>query len=122
MVTFTNPRLVAEFNDWPMGGNKRGYCVFKIEHNSKRGYRHTRQTTGKLKTATFGGKGAIVDGDDGRTYLIQFAGLYDFINVWKSDFPIKVAGEQVTGKAGGGIFREDARYEELKALIMQANA
>jgi hypothetical protein len=117
MVTFSNPRLEAKFDDWPLGGNRRGPCRFWFE-NKKGKYRVCRQTTGKPKTQTYGGKGCIVDGDDGRTYILQFAGVYDFIQVHGSDF--MNANEKVVGKSGG-VFPEDARYAELKALILQAH-
>jgi hypothetical protein len=94
--------------------------VFNVEFKPNKGYRFTRVTTGKPKTATYGGKAAIVDGSDGRTYLIQWAGLYDFINVWRSDF--MCAGEAVTGKPSGGVFPGDPLYEPLKELIAQANS
>jgi hypothetical protein len=121
-VKFSNPRLHAPIQDYPLGGNKRGLCVFNIESHPKRGYRCTRQTTGKPKAHTYGGKAAIVDGDDGRTYLIQFAGSFNFIKVSRSDF-MDASGE-VTGTGTGGVFPEShpERYAELKALIEQANA
>lgn len=119
MLNFSNPRLVAEFDDWPLGLRQRGYCKFHLEYNPKKGWRFVRQTTGKPKTATFGGKGAIVDGDDGRTYLIQFAGAFDFINVWRSDF--KCVHPDLIGN-NGGVFPKDALYPVLRELIEQANA
>lgn len=111
MTTYSNPRLAARFTDWPLGGNKRGQCVFAIEHNPKRGYRFTRTTTGKPKTATYGGPAAIVDGDDGRTYLLQWATRYGFIQISKSDF---------MDAPDGSVFPGNPRFDELKALIMEA--
>ena len=118
MVTFSNPRLRAEFPDWPMGGSKRATCVFQVECHPKRGYRFTRQTTGKAKTHTYGGRAAIVDGSDGRTYLIQFAGAFDFISVSRSDF--MCAEEAVLGYHHA-VFPRDEKYAELSALIAEAN-
>lgn len=86
MITFSNPRSFATFPDWPLGGNKRGECKFWIESSPKKGHRFVRQTTGKPKTATYGGKGAIVDGSDGRTYLIQYCGSFPGIVIHSSDF------------------------------------
>lgn len=119
MITFSNPRLDTTIEDYPTGLGKRGPCRFWFESKAKKGHRICRQTTGKVKTATFGDKGCIVDGSDGRTYILQFAGQFDFINVMRSDF--MRAGDEVTGKIGGGIFPEDTRYEELKALILEAH-
>lgn len=28
VLTFSNPRLRAEFTDWPIGGSNRGQCIF----------------------------------------------------------------------------------------------
>jgi len=117
-MKFTNPRLHAEFPDWPLGGSKRGPCVFNVEHNAKRGWRFARTTTGKPKTSTFGGNAAIVDGDDGRTYLIQQAGMYDFITIYRSDMlcadPAVIGGDH-------SVWSADPRYADLMALIKQAN-
>src|SRR5258708_1693573 len=85
MITFANPRLHAEFTDWPLGGSKRGSCKFWIEHG-RRGWRAGRQTTGKPKYHTYSGQAAIVDGSNGRTYLLQVAAGYGFISVYASDF------------------------------------
>lgn len=113
MISFSNPRTEAVFPDWPLGGAKRGECKFWVEFNPKRGYRFCRVTTGKPKTATFGGKGVIVDGSDGRTYLIQFAGSFDFISVKSSDFMSPASEVHPSG-----VFPEQAElYAELKALI-----
>lgn len=111
MLTFTNPRLHAEFTDWPLGGSKRGACTFNIEHNPKRGYRLTRTTFGKPKVGTYSGPAAIVDGDDGRTYVLQVAAGYGFIKVTKSDFYDNET-----------VFQEDspARHAELLTLIETA--
>jgi hypothetical protein len=119
MITFRNPRLSAIFADWPMGGNKRGVCTFRVEYKEGKGFRFVRQTTGKAKTATYGGLSAIVDGSDGRTYLLQMAGGFDFITVRQSDF--LCADPQVLGYHHA-VFPQDFNYAELKALILEAKA
>lgn len=89
MITFSNPRLLAEFDDWP-SGRERVQCRFEFEHNPKRGYRIKRTTTDKHgrwckpKVCAYSGPGAIVDGSDGRTYIIQQS-QYGFVQVWSSD-------------------------------------
>jgi hypothetical protein len=125
MLTFTNPRLRAEFADWPLGSNKRGKCVFELESHPKRGWRFVRTTTdpttgrvNKPKTATYGGKGAIVDGSDGKTYLIQWAGQFDFMQVRTSDFMSATTAALGFDHA---VFPEHGQFETLKALIAQAN-
>lgn len=116
-MTFSNPRLYDKFDDWPIGGNRRGMCVFKVEDGGKRGWRVLRQTTNKdgrwnkPKYNVFGDRAAIVDGDDGKTYILQFAGGgYDFIRVRSSDF--MAAGAFFPGKPG---------FDEAKSLIEEAN-
>ena len=117
-MKFTNPRTHAEFTDWPLGGTRRGRCVFGIEYKPKKGWRITRTTTGKPKLGTYGGQIAIVDGDDGKTYLIQRAGQFDFISIHGSDMkcaePKDIGGES-------SVFPRDGRYKELLMLIEQAN-
>src|SRR5689334_15722734 len=87
MPTFSNPRLTATFTDWPLGGDKRGQCVFKVESGS-RGIRVSRVTTGKPKYSIYGGKAAIVDGDDGKTYILHLTlPVYGpFIKIMRHDF------------------------------------
>lgn len=112
MVTLSNPRLEAVIEDYPLGGNKRGRCVFKVENNPKRGNRVGRTTTGKTKYDVYGGATAIVDGSNGRTYILQDAGVYGFIKVKRSDF---MDATDTFGKSA--VFPGDERYEELKALL-----
>jgi len=90
-TTYTNPRLHVEYTDWPIGGSNRGKCVFWVE--SKKGQcRIGRKTTNKHgewckpKYTIYGGPCAIVDGNDGRTYLLRHAGAFKFITVSRSDF------------------------------------
>lgn len=91
MTTFSNPRTIAEFNDWPSGRN-RVKCKFEVEHNEKKGYRVIRTTTDKNgvwckpKADTYNGKAVIVDGEDGKTYILQHVPLYGFVMVNRSDF------------------------------------
>lgn len=115
-ITFSNPRLVAVIEDYPLGGSKRGRCTFEIEQG-KRGYRAKRTTTGKPKFATYAGKAAIVDGSDGRTYVLQHATPYDFIHIMRHDFM------DATGTAGqGAVFSKEAdTFKTLADLIDAAN-
>ena len=117
MITFSNPRLHAEFNDWPSGRN-RVRCVFTVERHPKRGYRFTRTTTGKPKTDTYGGKCAIVDGSDGRTYLLQRCDEYGFVKVSQSDF--MDARKEVIGFMSA-VFPDNPMYTIIRSLIDQAN-
>ncbi len=109
-LTFSNPRLSATFEDWP-SGSQRVRCTFQVEHHPKRGYRIARQTTGKPKYSTYGGPSAIVDGSDGRTYLLVHIPLYQMVKVRRSDF---LDAER------GCVWSQDADYASLLALIAAA--
>jgi hypothetical protein len=113
MITFSNPRLKAVFDNWPMGGNKRGVATFAVEKHPTRGFRVGRTTTGKTKYDTYGGKAAIVDGDNGRTYILQLTG-YGFIKVSRSDF---MSAEPELKSA----FPDDPNFPIYAALIEEAN-
>lgn len=98
-MKYSNPRKQATFTDWPLGGNRRGQCVFSVESN-KKGERISRVTTGAPKYSVYAEKSVIVDGDDGRTYLMQKTPYA--IHVYRSDFmsqeyiPLDKAREYIT--------------------------
>ncbi len=110
-MNYSNPRLSAEFTDWPLGGSKRGYCRFYMEHSPRRGWRAGRVTSGKPKFTTYCQQGCFVDGDDGRIYLLEDTGGYGFVSVMRSDFM-----QHETVHQGS-----DDRYGELMELIRQAH-
>ena len=116
-ITFSNPRLSATFDNWPSGG-KRVNCTFLVEKGTK-SYRFSRTTTGKPKFNTYGGLAAIVDGSNGRTYLLQKSRFYDFIKVSASDF-MDAPKDQIGFEAA--VFPQHEQYAMLNALIEQANS
>ncbi len=121
MLTFTNPRIKAEFTDWPLGGNKRGMCKFVVENGGKKGFRISRTTTGKPKCSTYAGRSAIVDGSNGRTYLLQHVAMYGGVHVMRSDFMDATSDLE----CHSSTFYRDSNpdmYNTLLALIEQANA
>lgn len=119
MIWFSNPRLVAEFTDWPLGGNKRGACRFHVEEGKNGTFRVGRTTTGKTKYHTYGGRAAIVDGSDGRTYILQERMGGRFIVVSRHDF--KDAAEAVLGFPAA-VWPDNDRFIGLKKLIDVANS
>lgn len=89
-MIYSNPRMEAVITDWPIG-NKRTTATFRIECDPKRGERGTRFTidpkTGKpsaTKKLTFARKARIVDGDDGRTYILELS-TYRHISVMQGN-------------------------------------
>lgn len=118
MPTFSNPRLVAEFSDWPLGGNKRGPCKFEVEKNNK-GCRILRTTTGRAKASTYSTLCAIVDGDDGKTYLLHYNGKHgNSVSIFQSDNQHNAHFGQ-----SGDHYHPDTspHYDTLKSLIDEAN-
>lgn len=118
MVKFSNPRRHAEFNDWPSGG-KRVNCVFNVESHPKRGERVSRITTGKPKYTTYHDKCAIVDGDDGKTYILTLVGYMSMVAVYRSDF---MMANEAMGGLSSSVFMSSKPelYSELKALVLAA--
>jgi hypothetical protein len=96
-TTYSNPRLAARIEDWPIG-TKRTVAVFQVETHPTRGQRATRYTlhpdTGRpnaTKKLTYAEKVRIVDGDDLRLFPIYYNGLlkrlqmsHDDADNWKT--------------------------------------
>ena len=78
-ITYSHPRLVDVIDDWPIGFRKKAKAVFGIETKGgkQRGTRYTIDgTTGRasaLKTLTYARKARIVDGSDGKTYIVELS-------------------------------------------------
>ncbi len=117
-MQFSNPRREASFDDWP-SGRARVRCRFWIESDPKKGERVCRQTEDKHgrpckpKKTTYAPRFAIVDGDDGRTYTLEF-GKYGggSVRVGSSDLVHDV--ETVYQNS------DPERYAELGAMFGQA--
>ncbi len=110
-MRYSNPRMEAVIENWPIGG-KRTTATFRIETTS-RGQRGTRFTldpkTGKpsaTKVLTYATKVRIVDGDDGRTYILELT-MYGFISVMQSSMLYQAET----------IYQHDSRYAETLALF-----
>ncbi len=112
MKTYTNPRMTATIENWPMGGSKRGTAVFEIEIHPTKGERAHRTTFLPLhaptapKLLTFARKMRIVDGDDGRAYIATLS-MYGHVTIHRGD--MKFDEES--------IFERDERYPALRALF-----
>jgi hypothetical protein len=105
-LKYSNPRVKAVIEDWPLGSNKRGSAIFSIEGTPRKGERCVRITTGKPKYLTYAVKQRIVDGDDGKTYIICLT-IYGHISVFQGNM-------QYLEEA---IFERDPRYAEVRNLF-----
>jgi hypothetical protein len=98
MIKFTNPRLEAVIENWPLGGSKRGTAVFKVEQTISKGMRVSRTTTGKPKPTTYSDQMRIVDGDNGKTYILSLSTKYGMsITVKSSDMQHDASREEIGG-------------------------
>ena len=104
MITYSNPRMIAEIENWP-SGTKRVTATFWIEIG-KRGERAVRVTNGAPKKLTFAKQMRIVDGDDGKTYIAALT-YWDHITIYRGD--MKFSQETV--------FERDARYPGVRELF-----
>ena len=115
MNIYTNPRMKAEFSDWPYGP-KRVKAIFEIEQG-KKGERAVRITenpkTGgfnKPKKLTFSIQQRIVDGSDGKTY-IAVLGDHDAITIMNSD--LKYQFEYISDCSDSDRFNELTKLFEV---------
>ena len=106
MTEYSNPRTEATFQDWP-SGSKRVEARFYVESKPKFGQRPVRVTTGAPKNGGYAQTVRIVDGDDGKTYILEHSANYRHITVMKGDMKFQ---HEV-------IFEKDARYPALLALL-----
>lgn len=107
MTTYSNPRTHAVIENWPLSARHRGTATFTIEQHPKgNAERAVRTTIGAPKKLTYAVKQRIVDGDDGRTYIVCLS-IYGSIGVMKGD--MKFQHEWIS--------QDDSRIPELMALF-----
>src|SRR5882672_4282353 len=109
-MKYSNPRMTAVIEGWPYG-RFQTTARFHIETNGNK-QRAVRITvdpkTGRdtaPKKLTYANKARIVDGDDGRTYIIEWSN-WGFISVMKGD--MKFSHESIN--------ELDPRFAEVRAL------
>ncbi len=118
-LTFCNPRRAATFTDWPLGGNRRGDCVFQVHADAKRGERVSRTTTGKPKYTNYGTKCAVVDGSNGRTYVLQLSTDYGpSVRVICSDLMYDATKD--LGRDSSYFRENDPEFSDLVNLVFAA--
>jgi hypothetical protein len=89
-LNYSNPRKKAVYEKWPCG-KYTTRAIFEVESHPKRGERIVRTTlhpfSGKPrapKKLTYCKKARIVDGSDGKTYIIELGTHSLGINVMKA--------------------------------------
>ena len=109
---YSNPRTESTIENWPTGRSTMT-AIFSIETHPKRGQRAVRIThhpiTGRPaapKKLTFARQARIVDGDDGRTYILELS-MCGSIHIMKGD--MQYSHEHV--------MVGDARYADLMAMF-----
>ncbi len=123
MLTFSNPRRKATFTDWPLSFSKRGECTFEVHSTVKKGERVSRTTTGKPKFTTYASKAAMVDGSNGKTYLLLYSDTYGAaVRIASSDMQHDATQEE-TGLQSAYVrlnYGQDELFYGLKALVDSA--
>lgn len=107
MTKYSNPRTTAIIPDWPIGRN-RCTATFTVEQDPKRGERAVRVTVGAPKKLTYASKVRIVDGDDGRTYIMELS-QYGHISVMQGNMKFQ---HEV-------VFPDNPRHREMWDLFGQ---
>jgi len=115
MTEYSNPRMHAEVGNWPLGSNLRGMAVFDVEIKPGKGERAMRVTRrddahklSKPKVLTYARKVRIVDGDDGRIYIIALSSSFPMITVMRGTMDYM---------AEDAIIPPNPRYDGLLALF-----
>jgi hypothetical protein len=110
---YSNPRQDCTIDDWPYG-QSRTQARFYIDRDERKGERGVRTTvdpkTGRVskpKTLTYAAQACIVDGEDGKTYILELAKSYTHLSVMQSNMQY----QQET------IFPDDPRFNELLDLL-----
>jgi hypothetical protein len=100
--------------DWPYGRDTRTTAQFEVVRDARRGERVVRLTLNpstqrwnKPKYTTYGATARIVEGDDGRTYVLLLVQGRSHISVVQSNLDFQEEA----------IFPDDPRYPALLALL-----
>lgn len=114
MIQLSNPRLEATIDDWPIGRNKRGTAVFRVESSMTKGERVARRISGKAKRTTYCLKMRIVDGDDGRTYLCGSTEYGQHVMLYGT---LKECGYFYADSTGDGAESKLAMYNQIGEML-----
>lgn len=113
MVEYSNPRMKAVIENWP-SGQHRTTATFEVEIAAGRGQRGVRTTVNPktglpsaAKKMTYASQVRIVDGDDGKTYIIELSAPYGFVSVMQSNMQFQAET----------IHPSNPRFEEVRRLF-----
>lgn len=105
-ITYSNPRKKAVIENWP-SGSRRVTATFTVEAVKGKGERVTRETTGAVKKLTYARCVRIVDGSDGRTYILEKSPFAEHISVMQSNMKFQ---HEV-------IYKDNPRFAATAALL-----
>lgn len=112
---FSNPRKSAIIDGWP-SGRMRVQAKFEVERHPTKGERVSRVTQTKdlqgwnaPHRTTYAEKFFIVDGDDGKTYMLSTVSWAGAVIIWSSDMKHIVEY----------VYKGDGRYAGFMALVDQ---
>jgi len=106
-MNLSNPRRQAVIPDWP-SGNERVQALFSVERNHILGERIARITNGKPKRTKYYERIRIVDGDDGKIYLLGLTIDFGMIVI----IPGTLTGTEY-------LQPDDSRFNELKRILWE---
>ncbi len=112
VLTYANPRMEAVINDWPSGSHRvQARFWVQVTNRGERACRTTANPkTGKPcapKILTYAQRMRIVDGSDGKIYIIEDNSNYGHITVMQSNL-------QYNHET---IHRGEPRHSEVMALF-----
>jgi len=110
MLQYSNPRKKVVIKDWPYGRGLRVKCTFTVEtaKGKERAVRVTQKPTGgdnAPKRLTYARKVLFVDGDDGKTYIMNQTG--NAISIMQSN--MKYSQEYISS--------DDSRFDDLNKMF-----
>lgn len=103
----------AVFEDWPLGGTRRGRMIFTIEADPKRGQRVHRASEGrKGHRTTYGRQWWIIRCSDGRTRLVCYSTNYAMLTIYDHTAKIYAFSDACTMQSN-----DPERYATLENFL-----
>lgn len=119
MINLSNPRLSATIENWPMGFRKTATCKFETEHKNGMS-RIVKTTTGKPKCFTYHKQVCLVDGDNGKIYILWRSEYSPAIGIWTHD--AKTPTREEFENHYVSAVENNELFMQLNSLLNQANS